>query len=689
MSRSGTNTSSPPTIPNMGAFVGLNGMLMHAIEGGNFKTGLTPAGGIGTPGVSPLPSHLGAGEGVGTSVNGSLVRQQVRDQEEERKIRLEAIVQLMGQRWGYVSREGVERCARRVGLECLWDDELPGTDSRTLSIAGNSVLVDVTFVGTGDEVGSVTLAFPGREDGGWGTSAKEGAQVLQKDLKGEDKEPLAYVALEPFVANLERLGNLDRLAAGDVNCFDAVDGIGGALRKIWEMEMTKRKEGKGVELQEGIEIDVMCKDSGKPTMHAEGRLGLALQYWMDRRHLAGWKRKADEMEVDGAERTASEKPSTWSATIECQSSSVDMYTSIRVSSNWVGEPVEKPAADQEDPFSSSINEASNINWQDPPPTFANIETQPATAMDLGVDTILPQKPPDVRFTARLHPPVLVPLQTAINIFNSVGVQEAIQPTTYDSLLLPDEDGTPSLSTTERVVEREVSGPSDDDAGSMELGARHKYTLFTDAQAYARNIEEIPFAHPRQIVALLPVLRQWAFVSSLLRRCFQPSEQGNEKPDVSNDASPVSASDSDSDSDSSDSDSSFDHDGRRFPIRSIPNEMKAFHNHQPSSSDSSRLQRPTPIDISLSLSGSAPRFDLIFPHNADLASIAFSVEANAEIADVEIMLRAGADGNEKMDGEEGLEARMKKRKEAVKRVLELSEDLGVLVRWIRRGGMMGR
>lgn len=689
MSRSGTNTSSPPTIPNMGAFVGLNGMLMNAIEGGNFKTGLTPAGGIGTPGVSPLPSHLGAGEGVGTSVNGSLVRQQVRDQEEERKLRLEAIVQLMGQRWGYVSREGVERCARRVGLECLWDDELPGTDSRTLSIAGNSVLVDVTFVGTGDEVGSVTLAFPGREDGAWGTSAKEGAQVLQKDLKGENEGNLAYVALEPFVANLERLGNLDRLAAGDVNCFDAVVGIGGALRKIWEMEMTKRKEGKDVELQEGVEIDVMCKDSGKPTMHAEGRLGLALQYWMDRRHLAVWKRKADEMEVDGAERTVSEKPSTWSATIECQSSSVDMYTSIRVSSNWVGEPVGKPAADQEDPFSSSFNEASNINWQDPPPTFANIEPPPAsTAMDLGVDAILPQKPPDVRFIARFHPPVLVPLQTAINIFNSVGVQEAIQPTTYDSLLLPDEDGTPSLSTTERVVEREVYGPSDDDAGSIALGGRHKYTLFTDAQAYARNIEEIPFAHPRQIVALLPVLRQWVFVSSLLRRCFQPSEQADEKEDVSN-ASPVSASDSDSDSDSSDSDLSFDHEGRRFPIRSIPNGMKAFPYREPSSPGLSRLlPRATPIDISLSLSGSAPRFDLIFPHKDELASMAFSVEANAEIADVEILLGsgsgAGADGNEKMDGEEGLEVRMKKRKEAVKRVLELSEDLGVLVRWIGRG-----
>ncbi|KAI4267831.1 MAG: hypothetical protein L6R38_008076 [Xanthoria sp. 2 TBL-2021] len=666
----------------MGAFVGLNGMLMNAIEGGNFKTGLTPAGGIGTPGVdgvSPLPSQLGAGEGVGTSVNGSLVRQQVRDQEEERKIRLEDLVRLIGQRWGYVSREGVERCARRVGLECLWEDELPGTDSRTLSIAGNSVLVDVTFVGTGDEVGSVTLAFPGREDGGWGKSAKEGAEVLQKDLKGEYEDASAYVGLEPFVGNLQRLGSLDRLGMGEVNCFDAVDGIGGALRKIWEMETTRRKEGKDGEVQEGIEIDVMCRDSGKPTMHAGGRLGLALQYWMDRRHLTTRKRKADEMDVDGAgERTVSEKPSTWSATIQCQSSSVDMYPSIRVSSNWVGEAQGRPAADQEDPFSSSNNEVSNINWQDPPPTFANIEPPASAAMDLGADTILQQKPPDVRFTARFHPPVLVPLQTAINIFNSVGIQEAIQPTTYDSLLLPNKDGTPSMSSTERIIERDIYSPSNDD-GSKETGRRHKYTLFMDSQAYARNIEEIPFAHPRQIVALLPVLRQWAFVSSILRRCFHPTKQGDEKGDEPNGNS-FSTSDSDSDPDS-DSDSNSDYDGHTFPIHCITNNFKAFPNPKPFSSTSKPQITARAIDISISLSGSAPRIDIIFPHKGDLATISFSVEANAEIGDVDIHLGPGStNGNEKVEGEE-YEAKSKKRKDGVKRVLEVSEDLGVLVQWI--------
>ncbi|KAI4180593.1 MAG: hypothetical protein L6R41_007143, partial [Letrouitia leprolyta] len=110
MSRSGTNTSSPDSNGKLGAFAGLNSMLMQAVEGGNFKTGLTPAG-MGTPGaegVSPLPAHLVGGGLVtggpgGSVVNGGLLKhphQTIKDQEEERKIRLETVVKLLGQKWG-------------------------------------------------------------------------------------------------------------------------------------------------------------------------------------------------------------------------------------------------------------------------------------------------------------------------------------------------------------------------------------------------------------------------------------------------------------------------------------------------------------------------------------------------------------------------------------------------------------
>ena len=640
-------------------------MLMNAVESGNFKTGLTPAGGIGTPGVdgvSPLPSHLGVGDGAGTSVNGSMMRQQVRDQEEERRLRLENIVRLLGERWGYVSREGVERCARRVGLECLWEDELPGADSRTLSIAGDSVLVDVTFVDKGDEVGKVTLGFPGREDGEWGRSAEEGAEVLKKNLKGDQEDGLGYIGLQPFVGNLQRLGSLDRLGMKGVNCFDAVDGIGGALRKIWERETKKRKEEKDGEIQEGIELDVMCKDSGKPTMHAGGRLGLALQYWMEERHLIGRKRKADEMDIAGdGEYAAAKEPLTWSATIECQSSSIELYPPIRVSSDWVADAPEKPAEHQEDPFSSSNNDTASIHWQDPPPTFVTTEPSASGAMALDADTVLEQKPPDVRFIARFQPPVLVPLQTAVNIFNSVGAQKAMQPTTYDSLLLPNKDGPPSTSSTKRVAERDIYSLSNND-NSKETG-RHRYTLFTDHQAYARDIEEIPFAHPRQIVALLPVLRQWAFVSSILRRCFYPAKLGDKEKDVPN-GSTVSTSDSDSDTDTDSDIDSF-----TFSANGTTNILNAL--FRPNNSKS----QAKAIDVSLSLTGPSPRISIVFPHKDDLASVSFIVDANAEIGNVSINLGSGVS-----EGEEN-EEKMAKRKERIKKVLEVSEDLGMLVEWI--------
>lgn len=664
MSRSGTNTSSPDLNGKMGAFAGLNGMLMQAVESGNFKTGLTPVG-MGTPGaegVSPLPSQLGGtGDVAGSTVNGSVMRQQVRDQEEERKLRLETIVRMLGERWGYVSREGVERCARRVGLECLWEDEVPGASGRTLSIAGNSVLVDVTFLGKGDEVGSVHLGFPGREEAEWSKSAEKGGEVLKRDLKGQEGQS-GYTEVEPLVGNLERLARLDRLGTGGLNCFDAVEGVGAALRKVWELETKKRRDEQRDERHEDVELDVMCKDSGKPSMYAGGRLGLALQYWTERRDVTGRKRKADEMAVDGSpEDTPIQETTTWSATIECEPSFANLYPSVRVSSNWITEAVDKQMTDQQqqDPFTTAND--SSFTWQDPPPTFISSEPSAPDAMNIDTSSLLPQsKTPDVRFVARLDPPVLVPLQTALHVYESVGTplsQESIQPTTFDSLLVLNADGTPSTSDTERVVEREFFTPTGDrEAG--EYRKKHAYTLFTDPQAYARNVEDIPFSHPRQIVTLFPVLRQWAMVSSLLRRCLASSRTSSAS--VSKAAVNGYPIPEDDDADSASSD-----DGN------AESDLENLLN--PSSSAPHAGSKARAIDISLSLSAFAPRIRLTFERRGEIAHVSFSIGTNAKIADVDVNIgdRTKADDEKKREG----------RTEKVKKVLELSEDLGWLVEWM--------
>ncbi|KAL8949568.1 MAG: hypothetical protein Q9183_007593, partial [Haloplaca sp. 2 TL-2023] len=334
-------------------------------------------------------------------------QQQRRDQEEERRLRLENIVALLGHRWGHVSREGVERCARRVGLECLWEDQIPGVEDRTLSIAGNSVLLDVLFLKSTDEAGTVSLSFPGREEGVWGKSAELGADVLRKNLKDEESE---YRILDPFVESLGTLARLDRLGTGGVNCFDAIGGVGNALRRIWESETKQRREAGG---EDDIETTVMCKQSGKPTMHAKGKIGLAVQYWMERQHLSPRKRKRDDMEIDDSPSpdTPNKEPKIWSLAIECEPSSAETYPSIRVSEDWISDPpiAENPPAPEDQIAPSSTTHS--IQWQDPPLTFLTPDPASSNLLDTA-------KTPDIRFAVQFNPPVLVPLQTALQIYTS-------------------------------------------------------------------------------------------------------------------------------------------------------------------------------------------------------------------------------------------------------------------------------
>ncbi|KAL8735855.1 MAG: hypothetical protein Q9181_002660 [Wetmoreana brouardii] len=644
MSRSGTNTSSPGSAGNLGAFAGLNAMLMMGV--GDGKTGLTPAGGLGTPlGVSPLPSHLG--EGVSIPVHGTM-KQQKRDQEEERRLRLDQVVSLLGQRWGYASSEGLERCARRVGLDCQWEDEVPGAEGRTLSIAGNTVLLDVQFLGKGDEVGNVTLAFPEREDGDWGRTSTEGAEVFKKNLQGAEEERRGYVLLDPFVQNLERLARLDRLGTGGVNCFDAIEGLGGALRKLWDFELKKGKEQKAME---EVELDAMCGSSGKPTMHAEGRIGLALQYWMDRRHLSRRKRKRDEMDVDEPpeeRKQATEQSMIWSLAIECEASSADAYPSIRVSDNWVSVselPIDQPEPDQQN-FTTAN---STIEWQEPLPT-ANTADTSATTLDA-------TKAPDIRFVAHLQPPVLVPLQTALNIYASVGsplpADSLQQPSTYTSLLLRNFHA----SASEITAERNIPVPT---ADGIDMKT-HRYTLFPTSQqeTYAVSISLIPFSHPRQIILLLPVLRQWALVSSLLRRCFDNA--------CKQETAPRENAEADSDSEEEDGGA---------------NDLNALLNGGPEE------KQATAIDISLSLITASPFISLVFPYKERLANVGFGIGLNGEIENLELSLgeastNDGVDGGKMQGADDDDKLREDEREKNMKRVLAMSEDLGVLVEWMER------
>lgn len=659
--------------------------------GGVSSPAATGALGLGAFGASTGMTPLGVGvEGLG-SVDGApagILGLNARDQDKERRKRIEEIVQMMAGRRGRVSQEGVERCARRVGLEELWEEE---GGKKTLSIAGTGVLVDVEF--TGQEVGVVALSFPASGEG-VGKLAGRGADVLRRDLKGDGN---GYVMLDAFVGNLERLAKMDRLGGGGLSCFDAVEGIYRCLQRIYEWEMVKLKESRGMNNsdEEWCKREVMCKGSGRPVMHVAGRVGFALQYWQERRLVPGRKRKAEEISREGF---GYEDPDStiYSAVVECEASPAELYPSVRVSDSWVSAQIEQPTPLDFDPF--SLTAAPSIDWQEPPPTLLSPD-HPSGAMALDPDSLLPRKTPNVRFVAHLEPPIIVPLQTAIDIYERVGApiaQESMQPTSYESLLFVDVDPTarPQAQAQQRqhdqkaLKTRTVTGTIKSYHPSRQPSRhRYQYNLFTQP-AFARTIDHIPFSHPRQLVAVLPLLRQWALMGSILRRSFAaPSVKktftgAGSSLDRSNGHFPGANGADDCGDDSSDAEEAA-LTSALAQASTVEEELAAL------------LRPPTlppapppplAVDISLSLSPSPPRLGVISERGSGGApsGLTFAIGLSGAIE----VLEGGDSGKRNGVGTTQAKAGAATVAERAKRVLEIGESVGVLAAWMGGAGPAG-
>ena len=88
---------------------------------------------------SPSAAALGLNLNIPTLE--SVTSGNVRGDDDERRRRIESILAMLKTRPGRVSEEGVERLAKRTGLEYLWEGQVGGP--RMLSIAGTGVLIDV------------------------------------------------------------------------------------------------------------------------------------------------------------------------------------------------------------------------------------------------------------------------------------------------------------------------------------------------------------------------------------------------------------------------------------------------------------------------------------------------------------------------------------------------------------------
>ncbi|KAI9806758.1 MAG: hypothetical protein M1825_006215 [Sarcosagium campestre] len=556
------------------------------------------------------PSAAALGLNLSLPTLESVTSTNIRADEDERRRRIETILDLLKTRPGRVSEEGVERLARRTGLECLWEDAPDG--GRTLSIAGRGVLIDVDFLD--NSVTRVSLSFPTSPD-----SLAEGAPRAAKILKDQLTPPKGVspicTDLSPFTAHLEQLARLDKLSSPPhLNCFEAISGIYGSLRQIFEWEKERlRAEAKRSNNErlladdEMLEAEVLCKKSGRPRMHAGKQVGLSLEYWKDQRLLPPPRRPSSAIDPDSL------GPRIWSAVISCEASPAELYPSVRMSTDWVSDDVCKVNDDDAAAAAAEVEQPHIIEWLDPPPTLLDA---PSTAPDGSLAPISSSSStaslPNVRFVARLSPPVTVPLPVAYDILAAVGLQipnESLRATTYDGLLL---SGSASATTgnsgggsgggddyPRATAKRNVPVVGTD--GALR-NVRHNASLYVQKQDFGRVIEEIPFAHPRQLVAILPVLRQYAFISTVLHNSFPPSATPSITPTTTN--APILPPSSPLPSSSSSSSSSSPPPPPPPPPLSLASLM----------SSTAPLPSPdAPLPLSLTLATTpTPRLTLVFP-----------------------------------------------------------------------------
>ncbi|OLN85897.1 hypothetical protein CCHL11_05408 [Colletotrichum chlorophyti] len=462
--------------------------------------------------------HVGVGGFSGLGGIGS---------EDDKIKRLDAVIEILGKAKGRVSEAGLERLTHRAGLTSMWDEHRTpdGRKTKMLIIAGQALTIDIVL--NNNIVENVSLAFP--ESAPVVTRHKDQAgTILLRDLRlRPDQSPLTKT-LDKFSANLERLANLDRLSViPGIDCQEALAGIFESLQRLSKWELSKLREDPAMSGRPDrfLETAIMCTKSGLPKMHARDMVGLSIEYWTERRHVIP---KTPE-----TTRYCENREKVWSILIGCKALDGDMFPPVRVSENWISHKVEKAEPGPEDLLVAASGPV--LDWLEPEPT-----TLPQTDdnKDSGVDVVqadgTTHKYPNVKFVATLTPSVIVPqsVWNTLHTLTGAQAQPMLLPAfTFDSISFPIPEGSNHDASELRVIscKRTVQVPGD---GNAVAPQKHKNTLLIYKPVYGQTVTELSFSHPRQLVAMLPILRQYALISTLLERSFGSNMDGEALPEVS-------------------------------------------------------------------------------------------------------------------------------------------------------------
>ncbi|EME46605.1 hypothetical protein DOTSEDRAFT_70579 [Dothistroma septosporum NZE10] len=466
---------------------------------------MTPSMGVAAA-MMPTMSELGFGA-MGSK----------RNEDEERRAKMRKVLKSIGKSKGRISEEAIARIARRVGLSDNISDRYAKEDAakdpqivgnRDLALAGQTSSLDLTL--KDHVVQSVEASILGKDGQPLPEISQTAGKLFLDDLSASN-DTLLESNLNRFAANLDRLARLDKLSTC-VSCFEAINGLYRSLQKLYTLEQEQvrsNQQGESSISEQNAEAEVLRKRSGKPTLHEHGQFGLALEYWSTET-----AREESTMDVDGIDTWTGPSSKIYSLRIEVEGASAAMYTPLRCSNDWLPNDLTLPEPES----------GNSIPWLDPPATLIQDSTGIGDAMAIDGG----QRLPDMRFVAKLDPPLVVPYQTATNILSHVGMPppQVDLMLHYYALLL---DILAHTMYTGTLADIEAEQTVLSTKSGEDVDVKHRYSLDIPKPDWGYKLEKLPFTHPRQLVELLPHLRQWAHIGELLRSAFGSNPTAS-KPD---------------------------------------------------------------------------------------------------------------------------------------------------------------
>lgn len=435
------------------------------------------------------------------------------------------------QKKGFVSEAGLERLAQRLGLELLSEEHTApdGRKKKTLAIAGSAIAVDIVL--DNNIVQNVSLAYHGSALS-VSKHMEAASQILLTDLKlGPNQSPLTKT-LDEFAYNFGHIANLDKLSIiPGLDCHEALAGIFTSLERLhqWDMSNLRKEPGMEGKPDHYQSLAALCTRHGYPIMHARNKIGLALQYWKELRFVP----PSDNNITSLAER---EKEKIWSLLLDCAPiEALGLPTTIetigpppvRVSEDWISKDVAKEVH-QDQGQALNPTPFPILDWQEPENISlpSSDENKNATIGVLGLDLSMS---PQVTFTVTFDPPVILPQNDYARLYAYAGAEppspdpsefEQRSPPTFDDLFFPMLAQNKQDPSESRTVTRLRDVRVFDQQGKSSMRGHHN-TLFIYKPIYSRAVTQMPFSHPRQLIDMLPLLRQFAFLSTLMNNSFGP------------------------------------------------------------------------------------------------------------------------------------------------------------------------